>query len=232
MDTLDKLIESGLCRRGGPVRLHLGCGNVSLPDYIDIDFPQDQHNVMKSAADAEANIVKDLNFPRFSVDEIRSHHMFEHFPRIIALAQLVKWHFWLKVDGILVIETPDFMGSIKQLVSDDIEYKHKMAIIRHLTGDQAAPWGFHTDQWFNERFETTLSILGFHITDMSTTQWDRWPYLSNVTVTATKVGKISVNDQIDKCLLILKDSMVSEREVATYNVWKDQLIEALKEVIK
>ena len=232
MDTLDKLIESGLCRRGGPVRLHLGCGNVSLPDYIDIDFPQDQHNVMKSAADAEANIVKDLNFPRFSVDEIRSHHMFEHFPRIIALAQLVKWHFWLKVDGILVIETPDFLESARQFVSSSVEYKRKMAIVRHLVGDQSADWAFHVDQWYKDRFETTLSMLSFHITDIISTQWDRWPYLCSITVKAKKVGKVSINDQIDKCLLILKDSMVSEREVATYNVWKDQLIEALKEVIK
>jgi predicted SAM-dependent methyltransferase len=231
MDTLEKLLESGLHNAGEPLKLHLGCGATRLPGYLNIDFPQEEHNVMTSVADAEADIVKDLNFPRFSVDEIRSHHMFEHLSRIIALAQLVKWHYWLKVDGILIIETPDFMRSVKQLADELTDYQQKMAIVRHLTGDQAAPWGFHTDQWWNERFETTLSCLSFHIVDINYLEWDRWPHLRSIKVTATKVGKVSIDTQIEKCLLLLKDSMVSEREVATFNVWKDQLIEALKEVV-
>lgn len=229
MNTLDKLIESGLYVKGTVLNLHLGCGQNRLDGFINIDFPQSKHNVMKSVADADADIVKDLQFPENSVNEIRLYHVYEHFSRVIALAQLVKWHCWLKIDGILVIETPDFFKSIEQIVSEGIDYKQKMAIVRHLTGDQSAAWGYHLDQWGDERFETTLSKLGFHITNMNHSKWDRWPYLCSVIVTATKLNNVLLPDQIEQCLLLLKDSMVSEREAATFEIWKKQLIELLEE---
>ena len=229
MNTLDKLIESGLHKRGQPLKLHMGCGQTHLDGYVNLDYPQSKHNVMISAADAEADIVKDLVFPENSVDEIRSHHMFEHFPRVIALAQLIKWHKWLKPDGVLLIETPDFMTSVEQLI--DADYKQKMAIIRHLVGDQAASWAFHVDQWFQERFETTLSAFGFHVTDITKTKWDAWPHLASVTVRAIKLNNGDMHHQIDIALTLLKESMVSEREHKTFNVWKKQLKEALEDLL-
>lgn len=230
MNTLTKLIDAGLCRRGGPVKLHLGCGQTRLDGFINIDFPQDKHNVMKSAADAKADIVNDLVFSENSVDEIRTHHMLEHFSRVIALAQLVKWHRWLKVDGILIIETPDFMRSVLQLVDELTDYARKMAIVRHLTGDQAASWGFHLDQWFGERFETTLSTLGFHIIDIDYLEWSRWPHLRSIKVTATKLSNVPIRNQITACFDLLQQSMVSPKEEKTFEVWKSQLSDALKGV--
>ena len=227
MDTLKKLIESDLYHEGASLRLHLGCGTHYIPDYINIDFPKEEHPVMKVHPDAEADIL-DLNFPYESVDEIRSHHLFEHFSRVVALAQLVKWHYWLKIDGVLTIETPDLMGSVEQLVSEDIKYKQKMAIVRHLAGDQSASWGFHKDLWWDERYETTLSMLGFHITNIEHTQWNRWPYLSGIRIDATKVSNRSVHDQTDQCSELLKESMVSDRETATFRVWEEQLFELLE----
>ena len=229
MNTLAKLIEEGLHRVGQPLRLHLGCGATRLEGYINIDFPQDKHNVMTSAADAEADIVKDLQFPENSVDEIRSHHMLEHFSRVIALAQLIKWHHWLKPDGVLIIETPDFMTSVEQLINAD--YKQKMAIVRHLVGDQAADWGFHVDQWFDERFETTLSAFGFHVTNVKKSTWNVWPYLASVTVEAIKLNNGSIHKQIDIGLTLLKDSMVSAKEFKTFNIWRGQLKDALEDLL-
>jgi len=228
VNTLEILQKEGLHKEGQFLKLHLGCGQTRLDGFINIDFSQDKHNVMTSVADAEADIVNDLSFPRFSVDEIQSHHVFEHFSRVIALAQLVKWHYWLKVDGILIIETPDFMRSVRKLVDELTDYKQKMAIVRHLTGDQSASWGFHLDQWWNERFETTLSCLGFHITRVKHLQWENWPYLSNITVTAIKVTKISISEQIKKCFTLLQESMVSPKEQKTFEIWKSQLSDALK----
>jgi len=229
MNSFEKLIEGGRYQEGKPLRLHLGCGQQYLEGYINIDHPKEKHNVMKLSVDAEANITKDLLFPRFSVDEIRSHHVYEHFPRVTALAQLVKWYYWLKIDGILIIETPDGMKSMEQICSVDTDYKQKMAIIRHLVGDQAASWAFHRDMWFHDRFETTLSCLSFHVTDISYSTWNRWPYLKSITVTATKVNEAEIEDQIEKCFTMLKDSMVSEREQPTLEIWKKQLREELKE---
>jgi predicted SAM-dependent methyltransferase len=230
MGTLEKLIESGLCKRDGSVKLHLGCGGTRLDGYINIDFPQDKHNVMLSAADAEADIINDLSFQKEAVDEIRSHHMFEHFSRVIALAQLVKWHCWLKVDGTLIIETPDFMRSVTQLANELTDYTQKMAIVRHLVGDQAASWGFHVDQWWSHRFETTLSCLNFHIIDIEYLEWDRWPHLRSIKVTATKLSDVPIRKQITTCLDLLQQSMVSPKEEKTFQVWKKQLHKALKGV--
>jgi len=228
MNSLDILKESGLYKEGKPLRLHLGCGQTHLDGYVNIDFSQGQHKVMKIVADAKADITTDLVFPRFSISEIRSHHMYEHFSRVIALAQLIKWHFWLKIDGVLVIETPDGLRSAKQLVDELTDYKQKMAIVRHLVGDQSEEWGYHKDLWYGERFETTLSSFGFHVTDIDYLEWDRWPYLRSIKVIASKVREVSINDQIDIAYTLLKDSMVSEREKSTLEVWKKQLRDNLR----
>lgn len=222
MNTLEKLIESTLYIPNDPLKLHLGCGENYLDGYINIDFPPSEHAVLIPIADAHADIIKDLDFPSDTVDEIRLHHVFEHFDRVIALVLLVRWHNWLKVDGILKIETPDAIESAKQL-SSDIDYKQKMAVIRHLEGDQSANWGVHIGQWWDERFENTLSKLGFHILTMEHAQWDRWPYLRSVTVTATKLGDIDLAIQIDKVKELLRDSMVSDRERRTYDAWCGRL---------
>jgi len=232
MNSLDKLIDSGLCTRDSPIKLHLGCGATKLDGYIDIDYPQEEHNVFKTVADAEADIVKDLVFPESSVDEIRSHHVFEHFSRVIALAQLVKWYHWVKIDGTLIIETPDAIGSVVQLADEATDYQQKMAIVRHLVGDQAASWGYHKDMWFGERFETTFSKLGFHVTDLEYSEWDRWPHLRNIKVSAIKLQEIPVQEQFDSCCVLLKDSMVSEREIKTFEEWKKQLVGHLEGYLK
>ena len=222
MNTLEKLIESTLYIPNDPLKLHLGCGENYLDGYINIDHPPSEHTVLVPIVDAHADIIKDLDFPSDTVDEIRLHHVFEHFDRVIALVLLVRWHNWLKVDGILKIETPDAIESAKQL-SSDIDYKQKMAVIRHLEGDQSANWGVHIGQWWDERFENTLSKLGFHILTMEHVQWDRWPYLRSVTVTATKLGDIDLAIQIDKVKELLRDSMVSDRERRTYDAWCGRL---------
>jgi hypothetical protein len=223
---LQKLIDSGFYKVNTPLKLHLGCGQQYLKGYINLDFPPEQHNVMKVSADAYTDITK-LYFPENSVDEIRLHCVFEHFDRITALVLLVKWQYWLRADGILYIETPDALESAKQLASD-ISYEQKMLIIRHLEGDQSAPWGFHVAQWWGERYENTLSKLGYHITDIQRSQWDRWPHLSNITVLATKLNTLPKAQQIESCKVLLKDSMVAAGESRTYNVWVEKLVKELE----
>jgi len=86
-----------------------------------------------------------LNFPSCSVDEIRSHHVFEHFNRSVALALLCKWHQWLKIGGTLIVETPDFEASINSLVSSRYNYHQKQVIIRHIFGSHENYWAIHCD---------------------------------------------------------------------------------------
>jgi SAM-dependent methyltransferase len=225
MNTLTKLIESGIYKEGDMLKLNLGCGSQYLNWYINIDHPVTEHTASIPRVDAYGDITT-LDFPDNSVDEIKLLHVLEHFDRVTALVLLVRWQRWLKIDGVLVIETPDILESAKQLASD-ITYEQKMAIIRHLEGDQAAKWATHIGQWFDERFENTLSKLGFHITSMDHSQWTRWPYLSNITVTATKLRNIDLETQIEQSCLLLKDSMVSPSEHKTFAVWERELRKGL-----
>jgi predicted SAM-dependent methyltransferase len=223
---LQKLIDAGLYKVGTPLKLHLGCGQQYLKGYINVDFPSDQHNVMTVSADAYADITK-LSFPENSVDEIKLSHVFEHFDRVTALVLLVRWQSWLKIDGVLHIETPDVLESAKQLASN-ITYEQKMAIIRHLEGDQSALWGFHVGQYFDERYENMLSQLGYHILTIEKSKWGRWPYLSNITVIAIKLVSIPIENQINKCHILLKDSLVSDKESGTFKIWKQKLLQSLQ----
>jgi ubiquinone/menaquinone biosynthesis C-methylase UbiE len=207
------------------LKLHLGCGEQYMEGYINIDYPSSEHNVMKIKPDIFADITK-LDYPAGSVDEIRLHHVFEHFNRVTALAMLIKWQTWLKTGGILHIETPDLVGCAKILTSN-ASLKTKMGIVRHLAGDQAAHWAYHVDHWFGERFEKTLLAFGFKNIKIKNWSWDHEPYLANVEVIAEK----NTSYPIDKLLIIadflLWDSTVAEVEKPTYLVWKEQLRKVL-----
>lgn len=221
----DELKEKGFWVEGKPLRLHLGCGETHFDGYTNIDFPPSKHSVMNVKADIFADITK-LSFPRQSVDEIRLQHVFEHFSRVHALALLVHWHEWLKVGGILHLETPDIEGCAKIFLSD-IPFRSKMKIVRHLAGDQTDSWGFHIDHWFAERFEHTLTAMGFEIASIERRALEKDPYLANVVVIAKKTKNLSRSYLRAIAENLLKESTISRRENASLNQWKSQLRAAL-----
>jgi FkbM family methyltransferase len=223
-DVLSQLKDGRLWSEGKPLRLHLGCGKWHFDEYINIDYPPKEHNVVTHlGADLYADITK-LNFPAHSVDEIRLHHVFEHFDRVTALGLLVTWHEWLKVGGRLHIETPDLIGSAKTLLSD-ASLKTKMGVVRHLAGDQADKWAYHTDHWFGQRFEHTLTQLGFGPVRVRTSSWPHEPYLSNVQVEAAKQVHLTRQQLLAACDKLLLDSLVADapNELAKHGIWMRRL---------
>jgi len=215
-------MAAGLWRQGQPLRLHLGCGEQHFDGYVNIDYPPSEHTVMQVKADAYANIIE-LDFVPESVDEIRLHHVFEHFSRVTALAMLIKWHKWLKVGGKLHLETPDLMGSAKMLISNNASRKTKMSAVRHLAGDQASSWAYHIDHWFSERFEHTLNKLGFDPVKTRSRSWTKEPYLSNVEAIAIKARNVPIEEQLCNADELLWESTVAPAEKPTYEVWTKQL---------
>jgi len=93
------------------MKLHLGCGGKYLEGYVNIDFPSNEKTIAKVKADLYQDI-RELEYKDGSIEEIRSHHLFEHFSRVEALKLLLKWQRWLKIEGKLIIETPDFFGAL------------------------------------------------------------------------------------------------------------------------
>lgn len=164
------------------MKLHLGCGQKYLDGYVNIDFPIAKHSVQQVKADHYQDI-KTLEYPAGSIQEIRLHHVFEHFTRPVALALLCNWRDMLEKNGRLIIETPDVMACYWQLVNPFISVDHKFQVSRHLYGSHEAEWAAHWDGWYEQKYRLVLTRLGYRIEDVAKS---RWGPLRNITITAHK----------------------------------------------
>jgi SAM-dependent methyltransferase len=142
------------------MKLHLGCGEKYLEGYVNIDFPDSEQSVIKTKADVYYKNMSELSYPDNSVDEIRSHHLFEHFTRAQALKLIARWRRWLKPGGLLVIETPDFTTSATLFVGSS-SVKRRFELARHIYGSQEAGWADHKDFWDTYKFSFVFKKFGF-----------------------------------------------------------------------
>ncbi len=140
------------------MKIHLGCGGTYLEGYVNIDYPTDDKTIMNVKADVYQDI-STLEYADNSLDEIRSHHLFEHFNRVDALKLLAKWRHWLKPGGKLVIETPDYFWTCGLIPF--VPFFFRMRLGRHLFGTQEAAWANHLDFWDKRKFKKILSKYGF-----------------------------------------------------------------------
>ena len=191
----------------GGLRLHLGCGEKQLDGYLNIDYPPSEHTVQRhSAADLHADITM-LQYPPDSVDEVRLHHVFEHFDRPTALRLLMTWYEWLRDGGLLTIETPDFTRCAREALRRKRPEKQQ-AILRHLFGSHEAGWAVHADGWYMEKFALVLTALGFSELTFTSTAWrDTF----NITVQAVKRPPVhSREEQLQACERLLNLSLVDD----------------------
>lgn len=86
----------------GKVRIHLGCGDLNIPGFINIDARPAPH--VHVAGD-----VTDLSlFADGVADLIYASHVLEHIPGVRVNATLWEWRRVLKPGGVLRISVPDF----------------------------------------------------------------------------------------------------------------------------
>lgn len=220
-NALEELRKLGLARPGQPLRLHLGCGQNHFDGYVNIDYPSERHVILDSVADVHADILQ-IRMPTESCDEIRLHHVFEHFDRATALALLIRWHKWLKPGGVLHLETPDFKGSAEIFLSN-VPFRVRMAQIRGLAGDQAASWAYHVDHWFPERFDKTFRALGFEPISIASSRWFHEPWLANVSAIARKPRSLGDGELVGAAEELLADSLINPSEKPKLEVWKNGL---------
>jgi len=168
---LQFLREMGAVHDTSAIRLHLGCGAVHLDGYVNIDFPLDHHSVLTHAvADVFADI-SELAFPATSVDEIRLHHVFEHFPRAESLALIASWWSWLKPGGLLRVEVPDFDRTALVVLNPLSSPKRRQVALRHIFGSQEASWAHHQVGWSAGRLRSLLTTFGYDIAWARRTSW-------------------------------------------------------------
>ena len=153
------------------MKLHLGCGQRYLKGYINIDFPASEHTVQdKSIADIQADITQ-LSYPASTIDEVRLHHVFEHFTRPVACGLLVAWRSWLKIGGTLRIEVPD-SHRMSLIISNPLTLQRsKTVALRHMFGSHEARWAIHCEGWTIDRLTKILKTLGFAIIKCKKNSW-------------------------------------------------------------
>lgn len=201
------------------LRLHLGCGGVYLDGYRNIDLPPEEHGVQEGIRPDEYADITRLEYHPASVQEIRLHHVFEHFDRPTALRLLIDWYAWLEEDGTLVIETPDFEAGVRRFLKRRSR-SHRGAIVRHIFGSQEAAWAFHADGWYEEKFRQVLEALGYELTHVERASWRA---TDNITVTARKPSPpwLSREALLQQAGEVLSRSMIdqSASEMRLQQVW-------------
>ncbi len=201
------------------MKLHLGCGEYYLKGYINIDLPLPKRPLKKlSKADLHVDILK-LKYPSNTSEEIRLHHVFEHFPRPIACALISTWYVWLKPDGILRIEVPDFYRTALIVLLPFVGQKYKARALRHLYGSHEAQWAHHYEGYTSESLSFFLKQYGFKIIEV---RRNSWKGTHNFEIIAQK--KISGLDK-NSLERITKDYLklflVSQSEQKLLQVWID-----------
>jgi hypothetical protein len=201
-----------------PLRLHLGCGEVYLPGYINVDFPPEQHSVQsETRADVYADL-RMLEYPSESVAEIRLHHVFEHFTRGTAFGLLIRWYDWLVDGGKLMVETPDFERMVRKFRRTRDARLQGLAL-RHIFGSHEAAWAVHPDGWYARKFEHVFPAVGYRELELVRSEWRG---THNITAVARKQRPfVAKCVQLAAAEHLLRESLVDtspseERLLATW----------------
>lgn len=200
------------------MKLHLGCGQKYMEGYINIDYPPTEHTVQQTQVADEFHNLFELNYKSDSIEEVRLHHVFEHFERTSACAFMASWNSWLKKDGILHIEVPDFENSFKKNFSLLNREKFEGVGLRHIFGSQEASWAVHYEGYSKKRLGKLFSAFGFDVIFVNQYNYKR---TFNIEVKGKKIFSITQKQAINAAKEYLMDYLVddSESEKLMLSVW-------------
>jgi predicted SAM-dependent methyltransferase len=212
------------------MKLHLGCGTRYFDGYVNIDYPPSEHTVQKNlVADQFANILE-LKYEPGTVDEVRLHHVFEHFPRPVTCALLSNWYLWLKKGGVLHIEVPDFEKTAKAALSRFTKPKQRFVALRHIFGSHEAHWAVHYEGYSNKLITELLHNFGFKIREYKRND-HKGTY--NIEVIAVKENNdLKQDDLIKISKAWLANYMVDEveSEKLMHSIWVEEYMKLLNKI--
>ncbi len=139
-------------------KLHLGCGKIRLPGYINVDI------LPSAAVDKIADLAK-LPWDDASVDMVYSCAAIEHFGRREWIGILKEWARVLKPGGLLRLSTADFDACVERYR----EVGNLPELLGLLIGGQKDDYDWH-GMIFN--FETlSAGILEAGFRDVNRYDW-------------------------------------------------------------
>jgi predicted SAM-dependent methyltransferase len=141
----------------GNAYLHLGCGSINYPNFINIDGIDYPHvHFVQSITNLK-------QFRDESIKFIYVSHALEHFPRSETLTILQEWRRVLEPGGKLCISVPDFDQILKMYA---IGGNNPDIILPPLFGGQDYPFNFHFTTFNKLSLTQALINAGFaHIDD-------------------------------------------------------------------
>lgn len=156
-----RLIEPPLPKNSaGGVLLHIGCGKINSPEFINIDAQPFPHVHVVSD-----NITFLDDFADATVDLVYMCHILEHIRREELKTVLSEMARVLKPGGTLRLSVPDFdrLLEVYNASGGNIE-----AISRQLMGGQENQYNVHYSVFNCRRLTELLREVGFH----DITSWD------------------------------------------------------------
>jgi predicted SAM-dependent methyltransferase len=209
------------------LRLHLGCGQYHLDGYVNIDFPLAEHTLQRTSVADEFHDLTDMRYPVESVDEIRLHHVFEHFPRPQAAALVASWGSWLRRGGSLRIEVPDFDATAALVLNAEAPVGDRRVAIRHIFGSNEAPWATHYDGWSESRLRELFDAFGFDTREIA-----RNAYLAtrNLEIIGTRRGTDMTRERaVQAAREYLRPFTLDEGDFETrlLDIWLEQFCDQL-----
>ncbi|MDJ1179450.1 methyltransferase domain-containing protein [Roseofilum sp. BLCC_M91] len=138
------------------INLHLGCGCINHPKFINIDIIPLPHIHYVQQID-DLSIFKDS-----SVDLIYASHCLEHFSHLKVYDVLQEWFRVLKKNGILRLSVPDFDCLLKIYHDNDCDVQY---ILGPLMGAQDYEYNFHYTVFNEKSLKDLLLETGFKTVD-------------------------------------------------------------------
>jgi len=135
------------------VKLNVGCGEMILPGYVNID-PYWEFPGIDLRADA-----RNLPYEDNSVDEILSCHVLEHMDFHQGYKALQEAYRVLKPGGVLVIELPNLTASCKRFVEGSEQDRIMMLVL--IFGEPWIPGHRHEFGYSKEHLIWRLQGAGF-----------------------------------------------------------------------
>jgi len=119
------------------LKLHIGCGNLRLGGYVNID----NRPIVSVDKILEAWDLKE--FEDGSVGEIYSCHMLEHLERDELDRTVREWRRVLRRDGVLRLAVPD-MRSIAMAILEGVSWNlHRRGWTFETLAEDLREWGFY-----------------------------------------------------------------------------------------